>query len=98
MRINGCGTTATYLKKIPKIQPKKAKLETMNQTDMMELKSVVRRTMEEQMEMYSEVWVTAEQLGQTFGTFTKSWLERYGHSLPRKQPRVTDERGETHGN
>ena len=70
----------------------------MTREDITELKSVVRRTMEEQMEMYTEVWLTADQVCQVFGTFTKSWLDRYGHSLPRKQPRVTDERGETHGN
>lgn len=70
----------------------------MTREDITELKSVVRRTMEEQMEMYQEVWLTADQVCQVFGTFTKSWLDRYGHSLPRKQPRVTDERGETHGN
>lgn len=70
----------------------------MTREDITELKSVVRRTMEEQMEMYSEVWLTADQLCQVFGSFTKSWVDRYGHSLPRKQPRVTDERGETHGN
>ena len=47
-------------------------LKTMNQSELMELKSVVRRTMEEQMEMYSEVWLTGDQLCQVFGTFTKS--------------------------
>jgi hypothetical protein len=70
----------------------------MSKEEMLELKAVVRRAMEEQMEMYSEVWLTSDQLCQVFGTFTKSWLDRYGHSLPRKQPRVTDERGDTHGN
>lgn len=74
------------------------RLKTMNNQELMELKSVVRRTMEEQMEMYSEVWITGDQLCQVFGTFTKSWLERYGHSLPRKMPRVTDENGDAHGN
>lgn len=62
----------------------------------MELKAIVRRAMEEKMEMYSEVWLTGEELGKVFGTFTRSWLKRYGHSLPRKQPRVVDERGEMH--
>ena len=70
----------------------------MSKEEMLELKAVVRRAMEEQMEMYSEVWLTGDELCKYFGTFTKSWLDRYGHSLPRKQPRVTDERGETHGN
>ena len=63
---------------------------------MIEIKSVVRRAMEEEMEMYSEVWLTGDELVKTFGTFTKSWLKRYGHALPFKQPRVTDENGETH--
>ena len=68
----------------------------MTKEEMLELKSVVRRTMEEQMEMYQEVWLTADELCNTFGTMTKSWLKRYGHALPHKQPRVTDERGEIH--
>jgi hypothetical protein len=68
----------------------------MTRDEMIELKAVVRRAMEEQMEMYSEVWLTGDELVNTFGTFTKSWLKRYGHSLPRKQPRVTDENGEKH--
>ena len=63
---------------------------------MIEIKNVVRHAMEEQMEMYSEVWLTGDELVKTFGTFTKSWLKRYGHALPFKQPRVTDENGETH--
>ena len=68
----------------------------MTKEEMIELKNVVRRTMEEQMEMYQEVWLTADQLCNTFGTMTKSWLKRYGHALPHKQPKVTDERGEVH--
>ena len=70
----------------------------MTKEEMNELKAVVRRTMEEQMEMYSEVWLTADDLCKTFGTFTRSWLDRYGHSLPRTMPKVTDERGFGHGN
>ena len=76
----------------------KERARMMTREDMLELKSVVRRTLEEQMEMYSEVWLTGDELVKVFGTFTKSWLKRYGHSLPRMQPRVTDESGETHGN
>ena len=68
----------------------------MTREEMIEIKNVVRRAMEEQMEMYSEGWLTGDELVKTFGTFTKSWLKRYGHSLPFKQPRVTDENGETH--
>ena len=69
----------------------------MTREELVELKSVVRRTMEEQMEMYSEVWMTADDLCKYFGTFKKAWLDRYGHALPRKKPVVTDEGGEMHG-
>ncbi len=69
----------------------------MTREEMVELKSVVRRALEEQMEMYSEVWLTADELCKFFGTFKKSWLDRYGHSLPRKRPQVTDESGKAHG-
>ena len=69
----------------------------MSRDEMIELKSVVRRTLEEQMEMYQEVWLTDEDLCKYFGTFRKSWLDRYGHALPRRRPQVTDEGGETHG-
>ena len=68
----------------------------MDKEEMLELKSVVRRTMEEEMEMYSEVWLTGDELCKVFGSFTKSWLKRYGHSLPHRQPQVTDEQGDTH--
>ena len=64
--------------------------------EMLELKSVMRRTLEEEMEMYSEVWLTADEMAKHFGTFKKSWLDRYGHSLPHKQPTVTDENGREH--
>ena len=70
----------------------------MTHVELIEVKSVVRRTMEEKMEMYSEVWLKADELVRYFGTFRKSWLDRYGQSLPRKKPIVTDEQGEKHGN
>lgn len=69
----------------------------MNREEMMELKTVVRRTMEEQMEMYSELWLTADQCANTFPSLTKSWLKRYGHAIQgRRQVKVEDERGEQH--
>jgi hypothetical protein len=69
----------------------------MNKEEMLELKSVVRRTMEEQMEMYTEVWLTADRCSNTFPSLTKSWLKRYGHSIQgRRQVTVTDEKGEKH--
>ena len=71
----------------------------MNNEDRLELKSVIRRTMEEQMEMYSEVWLTADELCKVFGTLKPSWLDRYWNALPKncvKQPGWTDEKGVKH--
>ena len=69
----------------------------MTREDITELKSVIRRTMEEQMEMYSELWLTADQCANTFPSLTKSWLKRYGHAIQgRRQVKVEDERGEQH--
>lgn len=75
----------------------------MNQSELIYLEQavagVVRRAVEEQMEMYQEVWLTAEQLCNTFATLKPSWLDRYWQSLPEgcvRQPGVTDERGKEH--
>ena len=71
----------------------------MTREEMIELKAVVRRTMEEQMEMYSEVWLTADQLCHVFGTLKPAWLDRYWQSLPSgcvRQPQVIDEKGNKH--
>ena len=71
----------------------------MTKEEMLELKAVVRRTMEEQMEMYSEVWLTADELCKYFGTLKPSWLDRNWQALPQncvRQPGWTDEKGEKH--
>lgn len=68
----------------------------MTKEEMIELKNVVRRTMEEQMEMYQEVWVYGEDLCQHFSFMKESWLKRYKQSLPHREPKVTDEKGKTH--
>ena len=71
---------------------------SMTREEMMELKGVVRRTMEEQMEMYSEVWLTGDELSKTFGTMTRAWLKRYGHAIQgRRRVTVQSEDGEVHG-
>ena len=70
----------------------------MTKEEMLELKAVIRRALEEQMEMYEEVWLTGDELCKYFGTLKPSWLKRYGHSLPRRLPQVTDESGTQHGN
>ena len=68
----------------------------MTKEEMLELKAVVRRTMEEEMEMYSEVWLNGEELCKHFSFMTPSWLKRYRQSLPHREPKVTDEKGDTH--
>lgn len=69
----------------------------LTRDEIIELKAVVRRTMEEEMEMYSEVWLTADEVCKVFGTMKKAWLDRYGHSIKgRRQVAVTDEQGVTH--
>ena len=68
----------------------------MTEDELLELKAVFRRAAEESYEMYNEVWLTGDELCKVFGTFTKSWLKRYGHSLPHRQPQVTDEHGDKH--
>jgi len=69
----------------------------MSKEEMLELKAVVRRAMEEQMEMYSEVWLTGDEMCQYFGTMKKAWFDRYGHAIKdRRQVKVTDEEGHEH--
>lgn len=72
----------------------------MNKNEIIELKTVVRRTMEEQLEMYSEVWLTEKELCKVFGTLKPSWLEKYRSALYARgcavQPAVIDERGKEH--
>ena len=65
----------------------------LTQEEMLELKAVVRRTMEEQMEMYSEVWLTEKQLLEQFGMFTHDWLKKYGQCLQPARAIVVDEQG-----
>ena len=68
----------------------------LTQEEMLELKAVVRRTMEEQMEMYSEVWLTEKQLLEQFGMFTHDWLKKYGQCLQPARAIVGDEKGIEH--
>ena len=57
--------------------------------------TVARATMEAQ-EMYSERWVTGEELCRELGCFTPQFLKLYGRSLPRECVRVTDAEGNEH--
>lgn len=76
----------------------------MNQSELTYLEhaiaGVVRRAVEEQNEMYQEVWLTEKELCKTFGTLKPSWLEKYRSALYAqgcaRQPCVKDERGNAH--
>ena len=61
-----------------------------------EVIAAVLRAEQEAHEFYEERWITGEQLIQQFQMFTKDWLRRYGHSLPRVRATVTDEQGIEH--
>ena len=69
---------------------------TMNRNDVIEMKSIVRRAMEESLEMYQEQWVTGDVLCQRFQMFSKDWLKRYGKLLPHTQAVVTGADGVKH--
>lgn len=47
-------------------------------------------------EVYSERWVTGEELCRELGCFTPQFLKLYGRSLPRECVRVTDAEGNEH--
>ena len=68
----------------------------MTQGELNELKAVVRRAIEEEREMYDEVWLTEKQLLEHFGMFTHDWLKKYGHCLQPARAIVVDEKGVEH--
>ena len=68
----------------------------MTRDELNELKAVVRRAIEEEREMYDEVWLTEKQLLQQFGMFTHDWLKKYGHCLQPARAIVVDEQGVEH--
>ena len=63
----------------------------MTRDELNEVKMVVRRAMEEEREMYDEVWLTEKQLLQQFGMFTHDWLKKYGQCLQPARAIVVDE-------
>lgn len=68
----------------------------MTASDLKEVKAVVRRAIEEEREMYDEVWLTEKELIAQFGMFTHDWLKRYGHCLQPARAIVVDEQGIEH--
>lgn len=47
-------------------------------------------------EVMNEVWLTAAKLSEQIQFFSKSWLEDYGHLLPREHLMYEDEDGVVH--
>lgn len=60
------------------------------------LRADILATISEAMEVYKEEYLTADMVTERFPMFTREWLKRYGHSLPRTHAVVTDEHGEKH--
>ena len=68
----------------------------MTRDELNEVKAVVRRAVEEEREMYDEVWLTEKQLLEQFGMFTHDWIKKYGHCLQPARAIVVDEQGVEH--
>lgn len=50
-----------------------------------EIVGVVRRAMSEVLEDMEERWLSPEELCKQFSFFTRDWLSKYGHLLPREK-------------
>ena len=68
----------------------------MTRDELNEVKAVVRRAVEEEREMYDEVWLTEKELIAQFGMFTHDWLKKYGQCLQPARAIVVDEKGIEH--
>ena len=68
----------------------------MTRDELNELKMVVRRAIEEELEMYDEVWLTEKELIAQFGIFTHDWVKKYGQCLQPARAIVVDEHGVEH--
>ena len=68
----------------------------MTREELNEVKAVVRRAVEEEREMYDEVWLTEKELIAQFGMFTHDWLKKYGQCLRPAQAMAVDEYGVEH--
>jgi hypothetical protein len=65
----------------------------MTRDELNEVKAVVRRAIEEEREMYDEVWLTEKQLLEQFGMFTHDWIKKYGQCLQPARAIVVDAQG-----
>lgn len=56
----------------------------------------IQRGMEKAMGIYSEVWLTAEELVKQFGMISEDFIKRRGKLLPRERMEWQDKNGVVH--
>ena len=60
------------------------------------IRNAVKEILAEALEIYSEEWLTPDELCEQVHLFNKEWMRRYWKSLPCTQLRVRDENGVWH--
>lgn len=68
----------------------------MNKLEKTQVAAVVRDAIKNALEGSTEVWLTAEQVSEQFGMFSKGWLKTEGWRLPRTRAQWTDDDGTVH--
>ena len=58
--------------------------------------AAVTKVAQQHYQVNEERWLTAEQLSEYVGVFTKRWLQDHGDMLPRTQVEWTDKQGIGH--
>ncbi len=58
--------------------------------------AAVTKVAQQHYQVNEERWLTAEQLSEYVGVFTKRWLQDHGHMLPRQQAGWIDKNGVEH--
>ena len=58
--------------------------------------AAVTKVAQQHYQVNEERWLTAEQLSEYVGVFTKRWLQDHGDMLPRQQPTWMDKNGVEH--
>lgn len=61
-----------------------------------EIVAEVKRSVENAMEVYNEVWLTDDLLADHISLMTKRWLRDHGDMLPRTPIEWTDKKGAKH--
>lgn len=56
----------------------------------------IQKGMEKAMGIYSEVWLTADEVVKQFGMISEDFIKRHGKLLPRERMEWVDEKGVVH--